>query len=57
MKAYCDCGFEIEKPQWEHLVYAIWKQGGHAGRNICPKCKKERLEFDFMKENRQVIKT
>lgn len=48
MKAYCKkCKTKIEKPKWEHLIYAIYKAGGHAGENKCPGCKNKTLEFSF----------
>lgn|GEM_PF-2562223 len=47
-KAECKyCDYKVEKPRWEHIISAIKSQGGHAGGNICPKCKKNGLEFDW----------
>jgi len=45
---YCD--YKLEKHRWEHIVYTIRKQGGHAGKNICPNCKREGLRLDWGKE-------
>lgn len=54
MKAYCiNCKREIEKPQWEHLIYKIRQMGGNVDGNICPYCKKEKaLKYDFIEEKR-----
>lgn len=52
MKAYCPfCEVTIEKPQWEHLINYIYREGGNAGTNKCPYCQYEHiLEFDFIKD-------
>ena len=39
----------LEKPQWEHIVNSLHKQGGHAGKDICPGCKRNTLKFDYGK--------
>ena len=44
--AKCKCGYRLEKPTWEILIYTIYKAGGHAGKNICPGCKEATLEFN-----------
>ena len=49
------CDYTLIKPQWEHIVNTLYREGGHAGKNICPKCHylkywiggKGSLVFDF----------
>lgn len=42
------CDWEgLEKPKWEHIVNALYRQGGHVIKNICPKCKRKTLLFDY----------
>lgn len=41
------CDYILLKPKWEHIVNSLYKQGGHAGKNICPKCNKKKLIFNF----------
>ena len=51
-KVKCNnCNFEMEKPQWEHIINALYRAGGHAGNNTCPKCKNNALEFYFAPRN------
>lgn len=45
---YCD--YRIEKHRWEHIIAVIRKEGGHAGKNICPSCKKKGLRLDWGEE-------
>jgi len=40
----------VEKPRWEHIIYTVRKQGGCIGKNICPECKQEGLQFDWGEE-------
>lgn len=48
IKAKCTkCNFKLNKHRWEHMIYAIYKLGANAGKEICPKCKKEGLKIDF----------
>lgn len=48
IKVKCqNCNFELKKPQWEHIINTLYRTGGHAGNNTCPKCKKNTLEFYF----------
>lgn len=46
---YCD--YELEKPRWEHIIYAVRKDGGCIRYNICPTCKREGLELDWGENN------
>lgn len=48
------CDYVLLKPQWEHIVNALYSEGGHAGKNVCPKCQYPKywigegsLVFDF----------
>lgn len=41
------CDYVLIKPNWEHIVNALYKQGGHAGKSICSKCNHKSLIFDF----------
>ncbi len=44
------CNYKLEKHRWEHIIAAVRKQGGHAGKNICPECKAKGLRLDWGKE-------
>ena len=39
--------YAIKKSRWEHVVNAVYKAGGHAGKSICPVCRYRTLKFDF----------
>lgn len=45
------CRYKVEKPRWEHIIYAVRKQGGCIRKNICPRCKQDGLVFDWGEEN------
>lgn len=45
------CSYKVQKPKWEHIIYAIRKDGGNALKNICPRCKQDGLVFDWGEEN------
>ena len=44
------CSYKVEKPRWEHIIYAVRKDGGCIRYNICPTCKREGLELDWGEE-------
>ncbi|WP_353096330.1 hypothetical protein [Tissierella praeacuta] len=41
------CDYILVKPQWEHIVNALYRKGGHAGTNECPKCHNKSLKYNF----------
>ena len=41
------CGYKLKKPQYEHIINTIYRQGGNALHDICPKCKKNTLIYNY----------
>lgn len=41
------CDYILIKPKWEHILNTLYRTGGHAGKNTCPKCKKNTLNIKF----------
>lgn len=41
------CSYNLEKLRYEHIINALYREGGNALKNICPKCGNKTLVFDY----------
>lgn len=45
------CSYNLEKPRYEHIINALYREGGNALKDICPKCRNKTLVFDYSYTN------